>query len=173
VAVAKAEPLVRAGASVTVVAPAVRPELERDGIAIARRPFAAGDLDGAWLVVAAATPEINREVAAAAEARRVFVVAVDDPQAGSAYAPAVLSRGGISVALSTGGQAPGLAALLREALENLLPDDLGRWTQEARRQRAGWKADGVPLSARRPLLLQALNRLYDGGGPEHPREART
>jgi siroheme synthase-like protein len=164
VAAAKLEPLVAAGAAVTVVAPEVRPGLERAGVAIQRRPFVEDDLDGAWLVVTAATPDVNRQVAAAAEARRVFVCAVDDPQTGSAYAPAVVRRGGIAIALSTEGQAPGLAALLREALDTLLPDELGQWTQEARRQRARWKADGVPFAARRPLLLEALNRLYAAKG---------
>jgi ATP sulfurylase len=164
VAAAKLEPLVAAGAAVTVVAPEVRPELERAGVAIERRAFAEDDLDGAWLVVTAATADVNRRVAAAAEARRVFVCAVDDPQTGSAYAPAVVRRGGIAIARSTEGQGPGLAALLREALDTLLPDELGQWTQEARRQRARWKADGVPFAARRPLLLEALNRLYDAKG---------
>jgi siroheme synthase-like protein len=75
----------------------------------------------------------------------------------------VLRRGGVSVALSTEGQAPALAALLRQALDDVLPEDLGQWTQEAQQQRARWKADGVPMAARRPLLLEALNRLYDQG----------
>jgi siroheme synthase (precorrin-2 oxidase/ferrochelatase) len=44
------------------------------------REFAPADLDGAWLVVAAATPEVNRAVAQAAEDRRLFVNAVDDPE---------------------------------------------------------------------------------------------
>ena len=161
VAAAKLDALLRAGASVTVVAPEVRPELEREGVAVERRPFEEVDLDGAWLVVAAASAEVNRRVAAAAEARRVFVCAVDDPQSGSAYAPAVVRRGGVSIALSTEGQAPALAGLLREALDDLLPTELARWTQEARRQRARWKAEGVPFAARRPLLLEALNRLYE------------
>jgi siroheme synthase-like protein len=165
VAAAKLEALLRAGATVTVVAPEVRPELEREGVVIERRPFAEEDLDGAWLVVAAAHADVNRRVAAAAEARRVFVLAVDDPQSGSAYAPAVVRRGGVSIALSTEGQAPGLAALLRQALDELLPEELAQWTQEARQQRARWKVEGVPFAERRPLLLEALNRLYATAEP--------
>ena len=38
--------------------------------------------------------------------------------------------------------------------------DLGAWIEEARRQRLDWKRDGVPISKRRPLLLEALNKLY-------------
>jgi sulfate adenylyltransferase len=160
VATSKVDPLLRAGAQVTVVAPQVTPELAAKGVAVALRPFDPSDLDGAWLVVAAAPAEVNRAVAAAADRRHVFVVAVDDVASGTAYAAAVVRKGGVTAALSTEGRAPGLAGLLREALEELLPEDLGRWTEEAHRQRVRWKADGVPLGARRGLLLDALNGLY-------------
>src|SRR5262245_49161956 len=53
-------------------------------VTIDRREFQEHDLDDVWLVVAAATPEVNRAVAAAAEQRRVFVNAVDDPANASA-----------------------------------------------------------------------------------------
>ena len=82
-----------------------------------RRAFRPADLDGAWLVVAAAPPEVNREVRAAAEQRGVFVNAVDNPETCSAYAGGVLTRGGVTVAVSSNGEAPALAGLLREALE--------------------------------------------------------
>ena len=64
------------------------------------------------------------------------------------------------VAISTGGLAPGLAGLLREALDAVLPDDLERWIDVARAARAGWKRAGTPMAERRPLLLRALERLY-------------
>src|SRR5262245_50361332 len=105
VGAAKTRALVEAGARVTVVAPALAPELvalaAAGTIAAATRPFAEGDLDGAWLVVAAATPQVNRAVAAAAEARRLFVLAVDDPASASAYGAGVVRRGGVTVAVST------------------------------------------------------------------------
>ncbi len=47
-----------------------------------------------------------------------------------------------------------------EALEALLPGDLAEWMSEAKRQRARWKRDRVAMDARKPLLLDALNRLY-------------
>src|SRR4029077_13232804 len=121
VAAAKLQQLLAASAEVHVVAPDVVEEIERTGAAwgvvIDRRPFVPGDLEGAWLVVAAATPEVNREVAAAAESRRIFVNAVDDPANGSAFLSGTLRRGGVTIAVSTGGDAPALTALLREALD--------------------------------------------------------
>ena len=160
VAASKLTQLVAAGANVHVVAPEVHPGIERAGVPMARRAFVPADLDDAWLVVAAATPAVNRAVAEAAEARRVFVNAVDDPSNASAFLSGVVRRDGVTLAISTNGDAPGLTALVREALDALLPRDLGDWMKEARRQRAVWRSGRVPMEARRPLLLEALNRLY-------------
>jgi len=160
VATSKLRVLVDAGARVRVVAPVVTPEIERAGIDVVRRAFVAADLDGAWLVVAAATPEVNREVAAAAEARRIFVNAVDDPANASAFLGGTVRRDGVTIAVSTSGRAPALTALLREALDSVLPPDLERWVAEADRQRAAWRRDQVPMAARKPRLLEALNGLY-------------
>src|SRR6185503_2599807 len=77
VAAAKLAQLVAARADVRVVAPEVTESIAGSGVVVDRRAFAPADLDETWLVVAAATPEVNREVAAAAGARRVFVNAVD------------------------------------------------------------------------------------------------
>jgi uroporphyrin-III C-methyltransferase/precorrin-2 dehydrogenase/sirohydrochlorin ferrochelatase len=131
-------------------------------VRVLRRAFRAGDLDGQWLVISAATPAVNRQVARAAAQRRVFVNAVDDPAQASAYLGGVLRRGHVTLAISTDGQAPALAGLLREGLEAVLPDDLDRWLSAARRERRKWKTAGVPMHARRPQLLRALNRLYAG-----------
>ena len=160
VAAGKIKSVLDTGAQVTVIAPEVVPELERADVTLVRRAFRPADVDGAWLVVAAAPPEVNREVRAAAEARGVFVNAVDNPETCSAYAGGVLTRGGVTVAVSSNGEAPALAGLLREALESVLPEDLDRWLVEARAQRKKWRAEGVPMPKRRPLLLQALNELY-------------
>ena len=164
VATSKLRALIETGAHVRVIAPVVTPEIEAAGVDIARRAFVPADLDGAWLVVAAATPEANREVAAAAEARRIFVNAVDDPANASAFLSGTVRRGGVTIAVSTSGRAPALTALLREALDSVLPLDLDAWMAEADRQRAIWRRDQVPMAARKPRLLEALNGLYEETG---------
>ena len=164
-AASKIQALADAGARVTVVAPEVRPEIEAAGVTVFRRAFAAEDLDGAWFVVAAATPEVNEQVARAAEDRRVFVNAVDDPRRASAYLGGVVRRSGVTLAISTDGEAPALAGLLREAFDAVLPADLDAWVAEARRVKTGWRRDGVPMERRRPLLLEALNDLYRRAAP--------
>lgn len=152
--------LLAAGADVRVVALNVHPDVVAANVAIEQRAFEASDLDDAWLVVAAATPEVNRAVAAAAEARRIFVNAVDDPPNATAYLGGVVRRDGVTLAISTSGDAPAVAGLLREALDALLPSDLTAWMATARESRQEWRRDGVPMEQRRPLLLKALNRLY-------------
>jgi len=165
VAASKLEALRRAGADIVVIAPEVCEAIERAGVSVVRRAFQPDDLDGAWLVVAAAPPAVNRVVAEAAEARRLFVNAVDDPAHASAYLGGVVRRGGVTLAISTDGEAPALAGLLREAFEALLPDqDLERWLDEARRLRRDWKAQAVPMPERRPQLLDALVGLYEKAG---------
>ena len=162
VAAAKIRALLDAGADVTVVAPEVSDQIANAGVDYVRRPFEAGDLDGAWLVVAAAPPAVNRRVAEAAEERRLFVNAVDDPPNASLYLGGVVRRSGLTVAISTDGRAPALAGLLRQALDALLPaEQVERWLAEADRLRAEWRRAGVPMPDRRPQLLDALVRLHD------------
>jgi uroporphyrin-III C-methyltransferase/precorrin-2 dehydrogenase/sirohydrochlorin ferrochelatase len=161
VAAGKIAGLVAAGATVDVVAPEIRAEIEASGVAIERRAFRESDIDGAWYVVAAASPDVNRAVQAACEVRRVFVNAVDDPQNASAYLGGVVRRGDVTIAISTEGRAPALAGLLREALDAWLPGDLDEWMTAADEARRQWKAQDVPMPERRPRLLQVLNRLYE------------
>jgi len=175
VAAAKLRQLVRAGASVRVVArevsadlEAVAKDLEAATISICRRPFAPQDLEGVWLVVAAATAEANRQVADAAEPRRLFVNAVDDPANATAFLSGVVRRDDVTIAISTSGEAPALTALVREGLDAVLPSDLGAWVAAARDQRAAWRRDAVPMNQRKPRLLSALNRLYDTTEPKVP-----
>lgn len=161
VAAGKLSGLIAEGAHVTVVAPAIRPELERVGVTLERRCFEDDDLDGAWYVVAAAPPDVNRQVLTAAERRQLFVNAVDDPPHATAYAGGVVRRDGVTIAISTDGRAPALAGLLREALDAWLPGDLDEWMSAADQARRSWKQNGVPMTHRRPLLLETLNRLYE------------
>ena len=162
VATSKLAALLSAGADVVVVSPEVTPEIRAAGVELIERRFQPSDLDDAWMVVAAAPPEVNREVALEAEARQRFVNAVDDPPNATVYLGGVVRRGGVTVAISTDGQAPALAGLIRQALEALLPEDeVTRWLSTAREQRRRGVADEIPMDDRRPLLLRALAGLYE------------
>jgi uroporphyrin-III C-methyltransferase / precorrin-2 dehydrogenase / sirohydrochlorin ferrochelatase len=161
VAEAKLRQLIAAGARVRVVAPTIAPSIAAAAVEAIERGFVPGDLDDVWFVVAAARPEVNRSVADAAQSRRIFVNAVDDPANATAYLSGVIRRADVTIAISTSGDAPALTSLIREALDALLPRDLDQWMAVAREQRAAWRNDAVAMDERKPKLLRALNELYE------------
>ncbi len=122
VAHGRADALLAAGALVTVVAEGPADALERLGLqaraTVRRRAFAAGDLDGAFLCVAdSGDPEVRAMVFAEARSGGVLVNVVDDPDHCDFAAPAVVRRGDLVIAVSTGGRSPALASRLRRMLE--------------------------------------------------------
>jgi len=153
-----------------VVAPEVCEAIAAAGVCVERRGFHSSDLDGAWFVVAAAPPDVNRRVAEEAERRQVFVNAVDDPSNASVYLGGVVRRGGVTLGVSTDGAAPALAGLLREALDALLPAELETWSARAHELRRSWRERAIPMEARRPELLDALNALYESRDMLNKRE---
>lgn len=121
----KVAALLEAGAPVTVISPMLAPELTElaaaGRIAATERAYQEGDLAGAWIVVAATDdPQVNAAVWAEAERRGCLVNVVDDPAHSNFIVPAVVRRGEVTVAVSTGGASPALARRLREQLEALI-----------------------------------------------------
>jgi uroporphyrin-III C-methyltransferase/precorrin-2 dehydrogenase/sirohydrochlorin ferrochelatase len=165
VAAAKVAALRPTGARLVVVAPEISDAVREAGVELRRRRFRTSDLAGAWFVVTAAPKDVNRRVARAAEKRRIFVNAVDDPSQATAYLGGVLRRSDVTVAISTAGRAPALAGLLREGFDALLPADLDAWFERADALKAEWRSTGVPMDARRPALVDALVALYAGRTP--------
>jgi len=164
VAERKIASLLDAGARVRVVAPDAHDEvkrLAREGrVEWRERAFAEADVEGAWLVYAAtSSPEVQRSVAAAAEARRVFCVAVDDPPNASAYSAAIVRRPPMVVAISSSGAAPALTRLLREVIEHVLPAE--EWIRRAEELRAQWLRDGTPMADRFAQLVREIARERD------------
>jgi uroporphyrin-III C-methyltransferase/precorrin-2 dehydrogenase/sirohydrochlorin ferrochelatase len=160
VAHAKALRLVDAGANVVVVAPDAIPDFEHLPVTVIRRAFTPSDLDDCWYVVSAAPPAVNEQVVREATARRVFVNAVDDPANATAFAGSGFKRGPVTVAISTGGDAPALARVLREALELLITPNVEDWTALALKLRGEWKRDRVPMEQRRDALVETIAKLH-------------
>ena len=131
VAARKVAALLDSGAAVVMVAPAITPALaalaQANRLAHIPTAFAPEQLDGSWLVIAATDDDaVNRAVAAAAHARRLFINVVDDAELASAQLPARVQRGPLQVAISSGGASPMLARHLREQLETRLDEALGQ-----------------------------------------------
>ena len=125
IAARKIEPLLDAGAVVEVVAPETNDEVrdwaDAGRLVLHQRPFAAADVDGAWLALTATDdPAVNAAVHAAAEAARVWVNSADDPANCSFTLMSVIRRGDLVVTVGTGGRSPALAAHLRRRLEEEL-----------------------------------------------------
>lgn len=164
VAERKIASLLDVGARVRVVAPeaseAVKRFAEEGRVEWRARAFEDADVGDAWLVyVATSNPDVQRAVASAAEARRVFCVAVDDPPNASAYSAAVVRRPPMVVAISSSGAAPALTRLLREVIEHMLPAD--EWIRRAEELRAQWLRDGTPMADRFAQLVREIARGRD------------
>ncbi|MGH3380470.1 MAG: uroporphyrinogen-III C-methyltransferase [Actinoallomurus sp.] len=118
--------LLAAGAEVVLVSPQVTPALDdliaRDELTWERRPYQAGDCDGAWLVQACTDDtKVNAAVAAEAESLRVWCVRADDAQASAAWTPASGRVGETTVGVLAGGD-PRRAAGVRDAVLDGLRD---------------------------------------------------
>ena len=120
VAARKARKLWQAGAEVVVVSPRILPELEDMSAETLYRPYEYGDLEGADLAFAATdSREVNAAVAREARAREIRVNVADRPSEGDFAVPSTLRRGGLQVAVSTGGASPTLARRIRTELEEV------------------------------------------------------
>lgn len=152
VAFGKIDGLLRAGASVRVVAPEVVPsfaELIRSGkIEWVQSKYQPGDLAGAMLAIAATSAVgVNAAVYREAEERGILCNAVDDIENCHFYYGSIVQRGDLQIAISTNGKSPALAQRLRQELEQQFGPEYEMWLD--------W------LGAARELL-----RAADGGGTE-------
>ncbi len=117
----KARGLLEAGAGVVVIGGEVSAgieELARAGqVELVRRPYASGDLAGAFLAVAATDdPAVNAAVYEEGDRSKVLVNSVDDVAHCHFAVPSIVRQGDLTLAISTGGKAPALAKKLRKAL---------------------------------------------------------
>ena len=175
VAARKVAGLVYAGADVTVVAPYICDEIRAMPVEQVERPYQRGDLDLAWLAIAATDdPMVNSQVHADGRDARVWVNAADEPDACAFTLPAVLRRGPVTVAVSTGGHSPALAGWLRDQVADQLGPEIAGLAalmseERDRLQAAGRSTEGLDWRGaldsdmldliRRGQLAQARERL--------------
>ena len=153
IAEGKVQGLLTAGARVTVVSPALiesLTEAARAGrIEHRARAYRHGDLAGVTLAFAATgEPAVNAAVAAEGRRRGVWVNAVDDPAHCDVIIPAVVRRGALTVAVSTGGVSPALARAVREELDRHLGDDYAALVDVAGEVRRALRAGHRRVDAR-------------------------
>jgi len=155
VAVRRATSLAACGAEVTVIAPEVDHAIAELEVTIHRRPYQAGDLAGALLVVIATdNSAVNARVAADAAAAGVLVNRSDDPAAGDFAVPAHAHEGPVTIAVHTGGIAPAAGALIRRELSAALDADWARLLEIAAPYRALLQQQVADTTTRQRLMAQ-------------------
>ncbi|MGD0446074.1 MAG: bifunctional precorrin-2 dehydrogenase/sirohydrochlorin ferrochelatase [Edaphobacter sp.] len=168
----KIDSLRAAHAKVTVIAPEARPRIvelaEAGEVEWKRREYAAGDLTGQFLVVAATNDSaVNRAVYHEAAEANVLCNAVDDPPFCDFYFPSVVRRGDLQIAISTAGASPALAQRLRKEINAQLPLDVGDWLTDLGNLRRE-VTQREPLNEERRLLLHQLAQREVCGYEECP-----
>jgi precorrin-2 dehydrogenase/sirohydrochlorin ferrochelatase len=174
VALRKLRTLLTAGASVKIVAMELCPEIkvisDSGAINVTQGSYTADQLDGAFLVIAATNnTQVNAQVNIDACERGMLVSVVDDPAAGDVTFPAVLHRGNLEIAVSTGGQCPTFASDIRDHLAEHIGSEYGMMLQQLAAEREKLLTNGSPSTYNtqvlRSLSSHLLNRLAE---PKEP-----
>lgn len=136
VATRKGRLLSKAGAVLRVVAPDISAELReltaQNNGEIHEREYQTSDLNDCVLAIAATDIEpLNEKISQDAKARNIPVNVVDSPALCTYITPAIIDRSPLIIAVSSGGESPVLARLIRAKLETLIPTGYGRLAQIA------------------------------------------
>ncbi len=161
VAERKVRALLEAGGEVMVVSPTLSPDLKalkREGrIVHLARPYELGDLAGSFLVIGAADDrDVNSRLADEAESAGVLANVADSPSASTFLVPAVLTRGDLVIAVSTGGDSPALARKIKEDLESLFGEEYAEMLTVLERIRERAKREVADPGRRRALFERAV-----------------
>lgn len=161
VATRKGRLLAKAGAVLRVVAPEVSSELRElinaTGGEVLLREYQKDDLQNCVLAIAATDIEsLNETISADAQALHLPVNVVDSPALCTYITPAIIDRSPLVIAVSSGGEAPVLARLMRARLETLIPASYGRLAQIASQWRDRIKARFADGDSRRKFWEKIL-----------------
>jgi precorrin-2 dehydrogenase/sirohydrochlorin ferrochelatase len=163
IAEGKIEGLLSAGARVRLIAPQIQPQIAewvRFGkIDWLPKEFAAGDLEGATLAIAATSaPGVNKSVFDEAESRKILCNAVDDIENCHFYYCAIVQRGDLQVAISTNGKSPALAQRIRKELEEAYPPEYAVWLEWLGAARELLRANNSVPEETKAILHQLATR---------------
>ena len=140
VAARKVSLLLRAGATITIIAKEIGKTIASmqltHGLEIRLAAFEPCDLSQFKLVISATNDmATNALVAQTATSQSILVNVVDNPQLSSFIFPAIVDRSPLTIAVSSGGKAPVLARLIRAKIETAIPHGYGKLAGLAERFR--------------------------------------
>lgn len=160
----KAARMVAAGGQVTLIAPDLKADLP--GAIVLRREATEADLDGIRLAIFASDdPELNRRLYRAAQERGILSAAADDLENCDFYMPAVLKRGDLEIAVSSGGTCPAYAVWVRDRLDELLDDAYGTalaWFAAFRNRVRAWPMERRGKVFKAVLKTDFMSRFRTG-----------
>ena len=161
VAEQKIQSLVVCGAQVSVVAPQATAGIielaDRGAVAWRQKSFAAEDLNGFFLAVAAtSSADVNHAVFEQSSQRGILCNVVDDPPYCDFFYPAIVRRGHFQIAISTGGHSHALAQRIRQDLERQFPPIYADWLENLGRERATLFSEVSDPELRRTLIRQSV-----------------
>ncbi len=164
VALRKIRALLATGARVKVVAMEIHSEikvLEDSGMVVVRvGPYMATDLDSAFLVIAATdNVMVNELVRGEAQKRKIMVAVADNPSAGDCTFPAVLRRGDLEIAVSTGGRCPTFAVDVRDCIAGYIGSEYGTILELIAAEREKLLTNGSSSTYNTQVLRSLANRL--------------
>src|SRR3984957_7400206 len=156
----KVEGLLAGEGDVTLIAPEAHPELAQlaleGSIAWERREYAAEDLEGALIAIAATSDtDVNIRVFEDAEGRAMLVNVVDVPPLCNFILPAIVRTGPLAVAISTAGASPALAKRMKREIAEQFGDayaDLAVMLNDAR----GWAKATLPTYQDRKEFFESI-----------------
>ena len=104
------------------------------------------------MVAATDSPKLHEQIFREARARAVLCNVVDVPPLCDFYYPAVVRRGDLQIAISTGGSSPSLAKRLREEMESAFGPEYEAWLRVLARKRQKILGKGMSISERMDQL---------------------
>lgn len=194
----KVQSLLDSDAAVTIISAKITRQLhalaEKGVINWVERNYQRGDLAGAFLVIATGRdPETNAQIWEEAESEGVLMNVVDDPAHCNFIAGSIVRRGPLTIAISTGGNAPALAVRLRQRLEDEIGPEYGEFLElvedlrgpltarysDFQKRRALWyslvDSDVITLlrEGKKALACQRISEIIGDGFEQNQNQAST
>ncbi len=164
IAYRKIRSLLQSGAYVTVISPEISNPIEqlhiKGSINWEQKPFAAGDIHDAFVVIAATdNKQTNRQVASTAGPMQLLNI-VDDPELSNFHVPATLRRGRLTIAVATVGASPILAKKIRDDLAEVYDEAYADYVDFLAKARTEIKKMQLLLEEQHVLLNEITKDIY-------------